>query len=183
MSGDLESPLTLVVADAVRFLSSMPPTVVTDLQPQTVKAGTDVTFKVIVTGTQPFSFQWFLNRTNIATATTDTLTIQRAQPSNAGNYSVTISNIVNSASSSPAALIVTPPASTQLTTTSLNPAGQFQLSLTGDTGVTFVIESSTNLVDWTAITNILNLTGLIEFADPIGTNREARFFRAQWLPQ
>jgi hypothetical protein len=178
-----ESPLTLVVADAVRFLSSVPPTVVTDLQPQTVKAGTDVTFKVAVTGTPPFSFQWFLDGTNIATATTDTLTIQRAQPSNAGNYSVTVSNIVNSASSSPAALIVTPPVSPQLTTTSLNPAGQFQLSLTGDTGVTFVIESSTNLIDWTAITNILNLTGLIEFADPISTNSEARFYRAQWLPQ
>ena len=80
-------------------------------------------------------------------------------------------------------LIVAPPAFPQLTTTSLNPARQFQLSLTGDTGVTFVIESSTNLIDWTAITNILNLTGLIEFADPIGTNSEARFYRAQWLPQ
>ena len=56
--------------------------------------------------------------------------------------------------------------------------GTVQLSLTGQTNLLYVIEASTNLVQWTKIGVRTNLTGSVEFADRAATNYPQRFYRA-----
>ncbi|HXF10900.1 MAG TPA: LamG-like jellyroll fold domain-containing protein, partial [Desulfuromonadaceae bacterium] len=78
------------------------------LQPvnQIVPAGTNVTFKVIASGTSPLSYQWRFNGTNIAGATSSTFTVNNVQPVNAGLYSVRVANFAGSVISSNAVLTV-----------------------------------------------------------------------------
>jgi hypothetical protein len=101
----------------------------------------------------------------------------------AGSYSVLVSNVMGTVTSAGATLTVTPPGQPSLLSNSLNVNRQMQFTLAGDSGVTFSIETSTDLRTWTVLTNMLNLTGNIQFTDPNPADGLARFYRAKWLPQ
>ncbi len=88
---------------------NVPPSVTTLPQSQTIIAGSNVTLTVTASGTLPLTYQWRLFGTNLANggnvigATAPTLTIAAAQTNNAGPYTVVISNIAASLTSSPPA--------------------------------------------------------------------------------
>ena len=52
------------------------------------------------------------------------------------------------------------------------------MQLTGPTGYKYTVESSSNLVDWTASAVLHNTNGVVEFVDPSSTNAQQRFYRA-----
>lgn len=111
---------TVTVSNAVGSVTS-PPAVLTVTVPatapsitvppasQTVLSGTGVTFTVTATGTTPLSYQWLKNGQPLAGATNPSLVISAVQPSDAGNYSVTVSNAGGSVTSGAAVLTVTLP--------------------------------------------------------------------------
>jgi hypothetical protein len=81
--------------------------------------GSAVAFTVAASGTTPLSYLWKLNGTNLAAATNATLSLLNVQFTNAGLYSVSVTNAYGSALSSNAVLTVgTAPAITS------QPAGQ-----------------------------------------------------------
>jgi hypothetical protein len=84
------------------------PFIVTQPASQTVTAGAVVTFSVGASGSPPLTYQWQFNSNNIAGATGSSYTIASAQSSNAGLYSVAVTNSVGFAISSNASLIVNP---------------------------------------------------------------------------
>ena len=53
-----------------------------------------------------------------------------------------------------------------------------QLTLTGQTNLLYVLEASTNLVQWTKLAVRTNLTGSVEFTDRAATNYPQRFYHA-----
>jgi hypothetical protein len=59
---------------------------------QVAAVGQTVTFTSSAIGTPPLSFQWLLNGTNLAFATNDVLSITNVQPTNAGIYTVMVTN-------------------------------------------------------------------------------------------
>ena len=66
---------------------------------------TSASFSVAASGLQPLSYQWYFNTNSLLPgATNNTLTIGNVQPTNAGGYSVVISNSLGSITSSVAAL-------------------------------------------------------------------------------
>ncbi len=74
---------------------------------QVVVAGSNATFTVTAIGTVPLSYQWWVNGTNlvknggsISGATTNVLIIGKAQMINSGNYTVIVTNIAGSVTSS-----------------------------------------------------------------------------------
>ena len=87
---------------------------------QSVAVGTDVSFNVIASGTLPLNYQWFFNGSRLADGgqyggvSTQTLFITNALPINAGGYSVVVTNVVGSATSSLAMLAVSVPGSCAL---------------------------------------------------------------------
>jgi RHS repeat-associated protein len=87
-------------------LSAMPPTITTQPQTQTVTAGGSVTFTVVAGGTAPLSYQWQKNGTAIAGATSATLPLSNVQASDAGSYTVVVSNSASSVASGAAMLTV-----------------------------------------------------------------------------
>jgi immunoglobulin I-set domain protein/Ig-like domain-containing protein len=74
---------------------------------QTLPAGSDATFTVVAKGLPRPHYQWRFNGTNIDGAIQASLTVTNAQLTNAGNYSVILSNGISASISSNATLAVT----------------------------------------------------------------------------
>jgi hypothetical protein len=81
-------------------------TIQTQPQSQTVFAGRNVTFAVAATGTGTLSYQWQFNSNSITGATNSVLTLTNVQPTNAGSYTVVVSDQNGSTISQPASLTV-----------------------------------------------------------------------------
>jgi hypothetical protein len=82
---------------------------------QVATVGGSVTFSVAVGGTPPLSYQWSFGGSALDGATNASLTLTNVQFSQAGDYSVVITNVAGTASSSNATLSVNfPPASVRV---------------------------------------------------------------------
>lgn len=57
--------------------------------------------------------------------------------------------------------------------------GAFQFSLVGQTGASYVIEASTNLIQWDELGTLTNNMGSVIFRDGAATNFPRRFYRAR----
>src|SRR5580704_117299 len=77
---------------------------------QTVSVGSNVTFSVGALGNPPFAYNWRLNNNSIINATNATLAIPNVQLTNAGAYSVIVTDITGSVTSTNATLTVVTPA-------------------------------------------------------------------------
>jgi len=108
------------------------PNITTQPASQTVTAGANVTFTVGASGTAPLSYQWRKNGGNIAGATRSSLTLSSVTSSDAGSYTVQVSNSAGSATSTAATLTVNPAAVAPSITT--QPASQ---TVTAGANVTF----------------------------------------------
>jgi len=86
---------------------------------QTVVSGNNATFRVTAGGTPPLSYQWYFNGSAIDGATDANYTLTGVVATNAGDYSVVITNSCGNMTSSVAALtVIFPPSITA------QPAGQ-----------------------------------------------------------
>jgi hypothetical protein len=142
-----------------------------------VAAGSNATFSVVATGTAPLSYQWNLNGTAVSGATSSTLTLNNVQTTNAGSYTVVVTNAADSVTSEVATLTVIPPAPPSLGAPGMTTNGfTFQLSVS--VGQTYVILVTTNFQDWTPIFTDVALTNSVVFTDPAATNSSRRFYRA-----
>jgi endonuclease/exonuclease/phosphatase family metal-dependent hydrolase len=91
---------------ATLAVTNLPPSITSQPQNQSVTVGSPVTFNVTANGAAPLNYQWRFNDTNIASAVTNFYTLANAQLTNAGNYTVVITNISGSITSAVAALTV-----------------------------------------------------------------------------
>lgn len=81
-------------------------------QPQSASklVGENYTLSVVLGGTDPFTFQWQKDGTNIAGATDSTLALTNLAVLDSGKYQVIVSNVVAAVQSQEATLDVAPPA-------------------------------------------------------------------------
>ena len=159
----------------------IPPSITTQPQNQLVWIGSNFTFSVSVTGSEPLNYQWRFNDTNISGATTNPFTRLNAQTNDAGNYSVTVSNAAAVATSSDARLtVVDAPPRFQLVT--MLPGNQFKVIIAGVPG-SYLLESSGDLNGgWSSLTNLSNTNGLLEFTDSPSATVTQRYYRALIVP-
>jgi hypothetical protein len=98
-----------LLTGAQPIVGPLPPVIIVQPQPLSVIVSNNATFTVVAGGTAPLSYQWYYNtNTLLALATGASLTITHARFSDAGFYSVVVSNSLGSVSSSNAALAVNP---------------------------------------------------------------------------
>jgi hypothetical protein len=162
----------------------MPPTLGTQPVSQTVKGGSNVTFTVTATGTQPRRYQWKKNGDPILGATGQSLLLNQVKRTNAGIYSVTVTNVAGITTSSNATLRVLVPQQfghpIQLPDgTVIFSALDFDGGLISTADMTgFQALASTNLVNWEVLTNVLSVTnGTLLLQDPMQTEHPKRFYR------
>jgi hypothetical protein len=166
------------VTSAVVTVTVLTPlSILTQPLSQTVAAGQSASFSVAATGAAPLSYQWCLNGTNLAGATSSTLALTNVQMTDAGDYTVVVTNVAGSVTSVVAMLTVTNPLPPSLDAPVMASTGfSFQFSV--PVGFTYVIWISTNLQDWTPLATNVALTSSVVFTDPAATNCSQRFYRA-----
>jgi len=132
-----------IISDAAILSISQPitkPTILKQPESQTATIGSSVTFSVVASGTN-LKYQWYKDGETISGATSSGYTISPVKSSDAGNYTVSISNSAGSVTSNPAVLTVSEPVVKPIIET--QPRSQ---TVTVGSSVTFsVVASGTNL--------------------------------------
>ncbi|HOC57775.1 MAG TPA: choice-of-anchor Q domain-containing protein, partial [Verrucomicrobiota bacterium] len=101
---------TAVDIGAFEFVH-LPPTIAASPQDQTVSVGDTATFTVTASGTPPLFYQWRFNGTDLAGQTTTALSLSNVQTTQAGSYTVVVTNAAGSVTSAAGVLtVVLPPA-------------------------------------------------------------------------
>jgi len=158
----------------VTVLGSMP--VITN-QPApltTVISGHGASFAMTAGGWPPPVYQWQLNGVNLNSATSPMLILPTAFPANAGTYTVAVTNVFGSVTSSPALLTVTPLA---LTAPVLSNSGEFQFGFDTATGVDYEVEYSANLINWYPLITVGGIGLPVTLIDPNTSGSPQRFYR------
>ncbi len=151
-------------------------------QDQAAAVQSTVRFNVTATGSPPLRFQWRHGGTPIAGATSSALVLTGIQNSDAGNYDVVVSNDNETATSTAAKLTVTAEQPLQIASGKIQ-TGKFRLELKGPLGQKFQLESSTDLVNWTAIGPVtFDTSESAAFEDAVDTQAPGRFYRMTSVP-
>jgi sugar lactone lactonase YvrE len=118
-----------------------PPFILSSPTNQTAGLGSNAVFAVSAIGVGPLSYQWQINGTNLPSQTGSSLTLTNVQWSDAGNYTVIITNNYGSVTSSVATLTVGwPPAITSQPTDLMVSAGSnvwLSIQVSGDSPFTY----------------------------------------------
>jgi hypothetical protein len=179
-------------SNAVLTVTNVPPAIVVQPTNQTVGVGSTVILAVTATGTEPLSYQWQVDGTNLLVdggqiegAISNVLTISNVQLTNNGNYTVIVTNVAGSVISSNAVLTVALPLNFGSIIASGDSGGGFILSGTGGvTNGTYYVLTSSNLLlpltNWTSIaTDQFDSAGNFIFTNAAQTNAPQLFYLLQ----
>jgi hypothetical protein len=164
------------------------PQITSQPQGRTNSLGTTASFSVQAIGTDPLSYQWRMNGTNLASGgtrsgtTSSNLTIANFQMSDVGGYSIVVTNAYGSVTSSVAVLNMQLPTPTILTADGglgLS-GGKFGFNLNGPAGLVVIIEASSDLANWLPIQTNALINGQVRFTDPQAALFPKRFYRARF---
>jgi pectate lyase len=157
------------------------PFIVAQPQNVTVATGQSASFTVFAGGSATLNYQWYFNtNTAVANATNATLTLASVQSTNVGVYSVVVTNSTASVASTNVSLnlTVTTPAMPQVSG-SVYTNGTFSLTVNGDAGYNYIIQTSTNLTIWTSIFTNPMPTLPFTWSDTGASNYSQQFYRIQ----
>jgi hypothetical protein len=180
--------LTLVVwgnfgtkTDTVEVFSSCePPVIVSQPSNQVILVGVTAQFTVEATSEFPMSYQWYFDQTApiLSPATFATITLPGVTVTEAGSYSVVVSNAYGSTNSATATLTVLTPLVTRI---ARNANGSVTLNFEGLPNTETRIWATTNLsspASWEPVfTNTSTTTnGLWQFTDTNAVDFPERFY-------
>jgi hypothetical protein len=124
---------------------------------RTVPAGATVSFSVQADGAAPLAYQWRRNGENLPGATQSTLSLTNVSATDAGTYTVEVSNSQGRVVSNPATLTVetvTPPERPRITGVRRLPSGELEATFQAATGRTWQFETSEDLQAWTLLPGV-----------------------------
>jgi hypothetical protein len=177
-----------ISSTVAELVVNVPPEILAQPESQTAIVGGNVTFTVTARGTAPLTYQWrkdgvdLTNGSSISGADSAALTIAPAGYSDAGNYSVSIANIAGRTASADASLAVVPAAPLEFRTVERLSESAVRLTLAGNPGARYVIESSSNLSAWSSLVTLTNLAGTVVYTDSTASHPNILFYRAYVAP-
>jgi len=129
------NPVGSLVSNAATLTVFTTPAITSQPQNVSVTTGSTATFSVAAGGSAPISYQWQKTGVAISGATSSSFTISSAQSSDAGSYTVVVSNSLGSVTSAVATLTVTatavaPSITTQPQSTAVTAGGNATLVVT-----------------------------------------------------
>lgn len=177
---------TVVISDAYGQISSQP-ALVTVLSPPVIAQqprnitpllGTTAGLEVKTWGTQPITYQWQRNGTNITGATNSILTLSAVSSEDSGSYRVVIQNQVDTTTSDPAAIrVIFPP--------SMSLAMYAGIAIEGEPGQPCrldYVEALGNTADWRLLTRIMLTNRSQIYFDTDSPSQPKRYYRVVLQP-
>ncbi len=160
-----------------------PPVITNQPASFTNVAGGNATFTVTA-GTAPLSYRWFFNtNTSLLNATNTSLSLTNVRASQAGKYSVIVTNSSGSVTSAFATLTVTNPLPTALSTPT-NSGGVFRFTFIPTMGLTNSVQTNSGLTGgvWAVLTNVPPpaTAAPVTVTDALGSSN--RFYRVAIQP-
>jgi len=132
-----------------RLRATNPPVILAQPRSTTLAAGSSAWFGVAAGGLAPLQYQWQFEGSNLPGQTAPLLLVDTPSATRAGAYSVIVSNVSGVTTSAVANLTISPtdprPTFVALGTTGTN---RFSFALQCVPERRYIIEGSTNLVDW-----------------------------------
>ncbi|MFN7140559.1 MAG: immunoglobulin domain-containing protein, partial [Limisphaerales bacterium] len=165
-----------VSSTAATLTVNVAPSIEAQPEDTTARVGNNAEFEVIVSGSDPLSYQWFFNGNDISGATQAQLVLSNVSSNQAGLYHVRVTNVAGTVQSQVASLTVLPPFTVAFGELNIS-NNLLQFSFSGEPETEYVIQTSTNLLQWETLTNIVLTEATTEF-ESILTNNPARFYRA-----
>ena len=144
--------------------------------------GSNVTLTASASGLPVPVYQWKFNGTNIAASTNTSLLLSNLQGTNAGLYSVFVTNISGTQTSSNAVLSLIASTQPTMQLAGAPAGGSVQLDCLGQSGATYALETSTDLVTWTTLTNIVAPAAAFSFTPSVSTDDLQRYYRLRSGP-
>lgn len=166
-----------VVSSNALVSTSAAPMILEQPGNKSVPAGVTVTFSVTAAGSLPLNYYWSFNNANIPGATNSTLVLTNVMLSQAGSYSVFITNAHGSTNSAIATLTIIKNLPGLAIVSS---SGAFSISWpTNPAG--FVLVTSTNLLsgNWVRVTASPSQSGN-KYVEPIVLSGTGAFFRLEF---
>jgi len=161
----------------------VPPSITQQPLGKTVLGGSNVNviFFGNATGTTPLRFQWFKNESPISGAVSTILSLSNVRRSNSGAYTFVVTNIAGAVTSATANLVVHIPQKL----TAVNTSGSLLFKSSDMDGQPlanpdlsrFFLQTSSNLVQWTTITNGLSFTNGEFYILPPASSPDGEFYR------
>jgi hypothetical protein len=160
------------------------PVIIAQPQNQTVAPSNSINFTVAVSGSAPLAYQWYFNTNSpLAGATNSAFVLNNVQMTNAGTYSVSVSNSAGSVTSAVAVLAVSSGAHAKPQVSGLVFGnGTFSMTVNGDSGVDYIVQASTNLLTWDNLFTNHSPAMPFNWSDNDVTNFIQRFYRIQIGP-
>jgi hypothetical protein len=159
--------------------SNLPPSITAQPANNVVVVNQDTNLTVIASAVPAPNYQWKFKGTNIFDATNAVLELDDLQLTNAGNYTVQVTNVFGSVVSSNAVLTVYASAAAGVNGASFSAANGMEFSVAGVPGFNYAVEVSTNLVDWQMLfTN----ASPFSYLDTNALNLSQQFYRVVYLP-
>ena len=161
----------------------LPPVITAQPSDQAVPNGGSAAFEVKATSLTTMTYKWFRNGIRINGATSSTYTIPSSQPNDAGTYYVEVKNLTGTVISSNAVLTLIAPSNApllirppRLTTNGAT------LNLSGPALYSYVLQWSSNGLDWTAVETSFAASGSIDITDNDARLEGHRLYRALIAP-
>jgi uncharacterized repeat protein (TIGR03803 family) len=155
-----------------RLSAPFPPTILSSPLTQTAETGQEVDFRADAAGSPPFGYQLLFQGSVIAASASPTIQLMNVQTSQAGLYSVIVTNLYDAVTSSPAMLNVIPSVGRRIV-----PA----IKVMGDSGSLLNVDYASTLTpvpDWSALGPV-SLTSASQFCFDLTTPLPPqRFYRA-----
>lgn len=134
-----------------------PPTITTPPVGRTTNPGASVTFSVQASGAAPLAYQWRKDGQNIPGATEASFTLASVTPTDAGAYTVEVSNAGGKTLSGAAQLVVetiTPAPRPSITSSRRLPGGDLEVTFTAAQGKAWQFETSEDLRTWNLVPGV-----------------------------
>jgi len=139
----------------------------------TVSSNNAATLVIAATGSPSPQYEWYFNGA-FTGATNSVLSIPNFRCTNEGTYTVVVSNMAGSVTSAPAVLSLD--GRCHIKTFCFN-NGAMQLEFVAPAGGNYIIEASTDLVNWVPLVTNSAPNGLLNYSDT-NTSLTQRFYRA-----
>ena len=170
-----------VLSASANVTIGQPPYILLPPTDQTVSAGDTILLLIIADGTPTLSYQWRCNGTNLVGENAALIYLPNIQASQAGVYTVIISNDFGSIISEPVRVTVSGPP--RLVMSPPAPDGAARLTVFGSAGLTYEVEASELLSppNWTLLRRftLTNELGQELLLDESATNLTKRFYRGK----
>jgi uncharacterized repeat protein (TIGR03803 family) len=168
------SNLISVASNSATLSLGTSPVITVQPVSHTVTVNGTATLSVTANGAPPPDYQWMFGGNAVGSNST-ALSITNFQSTNQGTYNVVVSNSLGAVTSSNALLLLDAPL--RLGAPSLN-GGTFQLQLIGVAGGNYVLQESSDLLNWTPLLTNDALNGFLNLSDTNAGTFDHRFYRS-----